>query len=104
MPVNNARMSLRHCPPVTVLIAILLAACSGQSQTISSTLLGTVSDPSGNMIPRAVVVVINESTGDQRSSVTDATGGFIFPSLLPGSYTVKIEAAGFRGFEKKNNI
>ena len=104
MPVDKLRKSLRHCLPVTLLISILLVAISGQSQTISSTLLGTVSDPSGNMIPKAVVVVINESTGDQRSSVTDATGGFVFPSLLPGSYTVKVEAPGFRAFEKKNNI
>src|SRR5438445_13626186 len=103
MFVDKSRNSLRLCLPVALLTAILLVATSGQSQTISSTLLGTVSDPSGNVVPRAVVVVINESTGDRRSSVTDVTGGFIFPSLLPGSYTVKIEAAGFRTFEKRNN-
>src|SRR2546425_12104347 len=103
MFVGKARNSLRLCLPVGLLSAILLVAISGQSQTISSTLLGTVTDPSGNVIPKAVVVVTNESTGDQRSSTTDATGGFNFPSLLPGSYTVKVTAAGFRTFEKRNN-
>src|SRR5437879_4606563 len=87
-----------------VLVTVLLAAASAQAQTISSTLLGTVTDPSGNVIPKATVVVTNESTGDQRSTTTDAAGSFIFPSLLPGSYTVKVEAAGFRTLEKKNNV
>ena len=101
---DTPRYSFRHSLPVVILTSVLLLASGGQSQTISSTLLGTVSDPSGNVIPRAVVAVINESTGDQRSLTTDATGGFTFPSLLPGSYTVKVTATGFRAFEKKNNV
>src|SRR5438046_10303469 len=99
MFVDKSRNPLRPCLPVVLLTAILLVATSGQSQTISSTLLGTVSDPSGNVVPRAVVVVTNESTGDQRWSVTDATGGYNFPSLLPGSSTVTFEAAGIRPLE-----
>src|SRR6266853_5764021 len=101
---RKSRNSFRLGLPVTLLTAVLLVATSGQSQTISSTLLGTVTDPSGNVIPRAAVVVTNESTGDQRSSTTDATGGFNFPSLLPGGYTVKVTAQGFRTFEKRNNV
>ena len=57
MSVVTSRKSLRHCLPVTSLLAILLVATNGLTQTISSTLLGTVSDPSGNLIPRAVVTV-----------------------------------------------
>src|SRR5215813_7024996 len=100
----TSRNSIRFNLPVVLLTAGLLVATSGLSQTISGTLLGTVTDPSGNFIPGAVVVVINESTGDQRSSTTDPTGGFGFPSLLPGSYTVKVTAQGFRALEKKSNI
>src|SRR5262245_59380574 len=101
---DTPRYSFRHTLPVVILISVLLLASGGQSQTISSTLLGTVSDPSGNVIPRAVVAVINESTGDQRSLTTDTMGGFTFPSLLPGSYTVKVTATGFRALERKNNV
>src|ERR1044072_5971666 len=97
---NSRRLHL----PVLIVLAVLLVLPAGYAQTISSTLLGTVSDPSGNLIPRAVVVVTNESTGEQRSSVTDASGSFNFPSLLPGSYTVRVEATGFRALEKKNNV
>src|SRR5262249_30666521 len=52
----------------------------------------------------ATVVVVNENTGDQRSTKTDGAGGFTFVSMLPGSYTVRIEASGFRTLEKKNNV
>jgi hypothetical protein len=85
------------------LIVALFFAVAGHAQTISGTLLGTVTDPSGNVIPRANVFAISESTGDQRTAVTDPTGSFSFPSLLPGIYTVKVEAQGFRTLEKKNN-
>lgn len=55
------------------------------AQTISSTLLGTVTDPSGSAIAGANVTARNEDTGDQRSTTTDSTDSFIFPSLLRGS-------------------
>src|SRR5262249_13056709 len=100
---HTSRNAIRLNLP-EVLLSVLLATTSGLSQTISSTLLGTVTDPPGNVIPRAVVVVTNENTGDRRASTTDATGGFGFPSLLPGSYTVTVTAQGFRALEKKNNV
>ena len=89
---------------LVAVLAFVLAAGIVQAQTISGTLLGTVTDPSGNVIPKANVTVINESTGDQRSATTDTVGSFAFPSLLPGGYTVKVEAQGFRTLEKKNNV
>ena len=84
-------------------IFILLAAAPGWAQTISSTLLGTVTDPSGTLVPKASVVAINESTNEERTTTTDGAGDFSFPSLLPGVYTIKVEAAGFRTLEKKGN-
>jgi hypothetical protein len=63
--------------------------------------LGTVVDPSGNVIVGASVILIHEGTGDQRSLSTDVTGSFVFPSLLPGTYTVRVESQGFQRFEKR---
>lgn len=82
----------------------LFLGMNGFAQTISSTLLGTVTDPSGRAVPGAIVTARNESTGDGRSTTTDDSGGFNFPSLLSGNYTLKIEAAGFRTLERKNTI
>src|SRR6516162_9396428 len=74
-------------------------ACSperllAQGETTSA-ILGTVLDPSGAALPRATVTVINVETGAKRSAMTDDAGRFSFPQLKPGSYTVKVEAAGF---------
>src|SRR5689334_7141101 len=63
-------------------VALFLAIRPGSAQTISSTLLGTVTDPSGTVVPKANVVAINESTNDERSTTTDGSGNFSFPSLL----------------------
>src|ERR1044072_2058506 len=104
MFVVSSRAFCRSGLSLALLLSAVLAAPGGHAQTISSTLLGAVTDPTGNLIPKAVVVVTNESTGDQRSTITDATGGFTFASLLPGSYTVKVEATGFRAFVQKNNV
>ena len=84
------------------LVAVIAAACL--AQTVTGTLLGSVTDPSGNLVVGAAVTLMNEGTGEQRTATTDTTGGFSFPSLLPGSYTVKVEAQGFQRYERKNNV
>ena len=90
-----------------LVLAAVLSLVTGPgllAQTISSTLLGTVTDPSGKAIPAATVTAINENTRDQRSTATDGNGSFTFPSLLSGTYTLKIEATGFRTLERKNTV
>jgi len=56
---------------------------------------GTVEDPSGGVIPGATVTLINQANQDTRVAKTSATGFFAFPSLVPGTYTVKASAKGF---------
>jgi hypothetical protein len=55
------------------------------------------------MVPSARVTLINEGTGEQRTATTAETGSFVFPSLLPGQYTVKIECQGFQAYQKTGN-
>ena len=65
-----------------------------QGETTSA-IVGTVVDPSGAALPGAAVTIINTETGLKRNAMTDDAGRFSFPQLKPGSYTVKVEAAGF---------
>jgi hypothetical protein len=76
-----------------VLVGALSGAlCFGQS---TATLSGTVTDPSGAVVPHAHVVVHSLATGLDRAIDTDAAGLYVVPSLQPGDYSVQVTATGF---------
>lgn len=67
-----------------------------EAQSGSSTITGTIKDPSGSGIPAAFLKVANEQTGAAINSVTDQNGFFRAVSLVPGSYRVEVESPGFQ--------
>jgi len=73
---------------------LLPEATFAQGETTSA-IIGQVSDASGAAVPRATVTVTNKETGLRRSASTDDSGRFNFPQLMPGAYSVKVEADGF---------
>ncbi len=80
-----------------VLVAIALASASmalGQSNL--ATLTGLVTDTAGGVIPGAEVSVLNTGTGISRDQGTNATGGYTFPSLIPGEYELIVTSDGFQ--------
>lgn len=77
-------------------IVTLLSASAAFSQTFTGTISGVVSDPNGAAVPGASVRVRNEATGETRAATSSTEGLFIFSQLLPGSYEVTAEVAGFR--------
>jgi hypothetical protein len=52
---------------------------------------GTVTDAQKAVLPGVTVTVTNEDTGLMREAVTDGTGRYVIPQLLPGPYTIKAE-------------
>ncbi|MGH9543313.1 MAG: TonB-dependent receptor [Terriglobales bacterium] len=76
----------------------LFVACAGlcfaQTNT-TGTITGTVTDPSGAVIPNAVVHLDQASTNVHLTVTTSASGEYSFPDLRPGGYVVTIEAKGF---------
>ncbi len=74
----------------------LVVASSGFSQTTSTTILGTVTDPSGAAVTGAKVTATNTRTQVKREDVTTSTGDFSFPLLDIGEYSVSVEANGFK--------
>ena len=77
---------------------LLALACAGAlaAQTVSTQIVGLVSDTSGAVIPRATVTAKRVETGDVRSTTTNETGNYVFPLLDPGDYEITCAAAGFR--------
>ena len=83
----------------TLLVLSLLALlCAGLAfgQAVNATLLGTVTDASGAVVPNAKVTITEVNTGVSRSGQTNESGNYTFPDLPPGQYSVTVEAAGFK--------
>jgi hypothetical protein len=79
-------------------LAIVFAAAAttlGQSSG-SATLRGRVTDPTGAVIPKIDVTLTNEATKEDRKSRTNGEGIYSFVSLVPSTYTLKVEASGFK--------
>jgi len=77
--------------PFALALCVILCA-----QTVSTEILGLVSDATGAVIPGAVVKVRRLATGDVRSATTNETGNYIFPLLEIGEYEVTCSALGFK--------
>jgi Carboxypeptidase regulatory-like domain/TonB dependent receptor len=65
-------------------------------------ILGTVMDQTGGVISGATVSVIDKDRGVARTLTTDDAGEYNAPTLIPGTYTVRVEAKGFKTMERQN--
>ncbi|MBV8730982.1 MAG: carboxypeptidase regulatory-like domain-containing protein, partial [Acidobacteriia bacterium] len=70
---------------------------------VSAQLGGTVSDPSGAVVPKVAVTATNVNTGIANTQSTNEAGSFQFVTLQPGTYTLTATAAGFQT-ETYNNV
>src|SRR5687767_11768048 len=78
------------------------AACSVLfAQTSSTEILGTVTDPTGRVVPGARVSIVRATTGEKREAVTTASGDYSFSFIEIGEYTVTVEKEGFQTQETK---
>src|SRR5262249_23778665 len=65
-------------------------------QTQLPTVSGTVTDPSGAVVPGVAVTIVSQDTGLKRSTLTDTAGEYRFGGLLLGTYSVRMEKSGFQ--------
>jgi len=82
------------------IIFLLAVAASAHGQGFGA-IVGTVTDPSGAVIPAATVTLRQTATGLQRSAVTNAEGYYVIPSLPPSNYDMEVNASGFQSFFQK---
>jgi hypothetical protein len=85
-----------------LLLVGLTLALSAEAQQITSTIIGTVADSTGSLVPSATVNATNGATGYSRSVKTDAAGVYRIEYLPVGIYTVSTEAPGFKKFVQQN--
>jgi len=86
---------------VGVLIAVLaFMQLPAFAQFASGSIGAVVTDASGAVVPAAKVTLKNAATGATRDSVTNGSGIFDFPSVLPGDYSLTVTVAGLRPYEQ----
>lgn len=97
---RSTRRTPIHCALVVSLFACLLHGSLAWGQATTS-LRGTVTDPDGNAVVSAKLVVANAESKTERTVNTGAQGEYQFLLIPPGTYTLSVTAPGFRGYEQK---
>src|SRR5262245_41568547 len=84
-----------------LLVAGLLMGSVTKAQRTQGTISGTVSDPSGAVIPNAEVTASMEGTGFKRTVTTNGSGFYTLTNLDPGTYAVSVKMAGFKSVDQR---
>jgi len=100
--VRSPRRSLINSLAVAILFLATSSVLVNAQSSSTATINGTVTDPQGAVIPNATVTATNLATGVERSATTSASGFYRILSLQPGTYDLRVDAAGFSKAITKN--
>jgi hypothetical protein len=81
-----------------------LAVLSAWAQSYQGEVRGAVTDQQSAAVPKTIVTLTNDATGQTRSALTNGDGGFDFTALLPATYSLSAESPSFKKFERKNIV
>lgn len=88
---------------VMVVCAFLLAIVGAWAQGTTSRVVGVISDATGAVVPNAKVTLTNEATRVSFTTTTTDTGTYVFEAVQVGTYSVTVEAQGFKKFFSPGN-
>ena len=91
-------MKFRSLIWLTLLIPMFSPCLWGQASTGS--LLGRITDGTGAVLPNARISVLNTETNVHYDSVSNSAGDYLVPYLTPGTYELKVEASGFKSYQR----
>ncbi len=79
-----------------IAVSMVAAFLPAAAQTTTGSIVGTVTDKSGSVVPNAAVTVTNVDTGATSKTTTDTSGNYVVTPLPVGHYSVTVEAQGFK--------
>src|SRR5580704_15799588 len=85
---------------LTIFLSLAIFSVSAWAQGLA-TLQGTVTDPSGSVVPNAKVTLTQVATDLARSVTTGTQGAYLFPALPPADYSLSVQAEGFHEYIRK---
>jgi hypothetical protein len=83
-------------------LCLLVTAQLASAQAVNGTIVGTVTDQTGASVPGAAVRATLTSTGAAHDSVSNGSGNYTFPDMQPGTYTIAVDAKGFKKSLQEN--
>ena len=83
-----------------VFVALMLIWCGRLMASVTASISGTVTDPSGAIVPHCTVTATSVETGLILTESANAQGFYSFPSLALGKYTIKVTQPGFKAFSE----
>ena len=83
---------------VSIAAIFILLSPQLKSQSTSGSVIGTVTDSSGAIVPGASVTLTNTGTNEKKSVKTDNAGNYQFANVLPAVYKIEIDKSGFKRF------
>jgi Carboxypeptidase regulatory-like domain len=89
---------------LAMLIACFGLATWGLCQGVSGSFSGTITDPSGGVIPGVSVSITNVGTGVSRTSTTNSSGFYQFLTVQPGTYDIRASFRGFSTVVRRNQV
>jgi Carboxypeptidase regulatory-like domain len=89
-------ISGRWRTPAYLLALLVLITTAAFAQLTTADILGTVTDPSGAVVPNATIILTNLGTNEVRTTQSSNSGDYTFSLLPVGHYSVSVKAAGFQ--------
>jgi hypothetical protein len=81
-----------------VILILTMIALPAFAQEYRATVLGTITDPSGAVVPNAKVALVNADTAVQSAAESNSQGLYNLSYVLPGRYTISVEMTGFKKY------
>lgn len=91
-------LRLRSIASSFLLLFVLALTYSAHAVDVNGRIKGTVTDPTGAVMPGIEVTATNTATGVKIPTKTLSDGNFLFPQLPVGTYSVSVSATGFKAF------
>ncbi|HKR28471.1 MAG TPA: carboxypeptidase-like regulatory domain-containing protein, partial [Acidobacteriaceae bacterium] len=80
--------------------AALLILFGGRAFAQEATIVGTITDPTGAVVPNATITITNLDTGQPHTFAANASGEYVAPDLGIGHYSIKVSARSFKTSQK----
>ncbi len=85
-------------------LLLALLARPVMAQVSSGSILGTVHDTTGQVVPAATVTITDQGKGTSTTLQTDATGSYVASFLIPGTYEISVDLQGFKKYLRRGVV